>query len=81
MYGKPDTPRATNDVTTAVSALLAPLMEDRESGWQRAVGLLAEKGDKLTGSQLAENDWYRLARALEIVTVPFRLPALPPPPF
>ena len=37
-------------------------------GWPAAVELLAASGDPATAQRLAANDWYRLERALEIVT-------------
>lgn len=69
LYGKPDTPKATTDVVTAVSTLLAPFVEDKDNGWEKAVQILESRGDLVTGRQLARNDWYRLARALEILMV------------
>ena len=37
------------------------------TGWRGAVRLLAESGDPETAGRLAENDWYRMERAMEIV--------------
>ena len=38
------------------------------TGWRGAVKLLSDSGDPETAARLAENDWYRVERAFEIVT-------------
>ena len=55
------------------------------TGWRGAVKLLAESGDPETAARLAENDWYRVERALEIVMTTGRpvsdFKPTPPPPY
>lgn len=38
------------------------------AGWRAAMRVLSEAGDATAGTRLAQNDWYRAERALEVVT-------------
>ncbi|XAR56484.1 tRNA dimethylallyltransferase [Bertholletia excelsa] len=64
IYGKPDVPKASPEVTSAVYSELADLK--RMGDWDAAVELVAKAGDPKAKS-LATNDWYRLRRSLEII--------------
>ncbi|XP_009587099.1 tRNA dimethylallyltransferase 9 [Nicotiana tomentosiformis] len=64
IYGKPDVPKASREITSEVYSELANLQNDYD--WDAAVQLLVKAGD--AGAQsLAANDWYRLRRRLEII--------------
>ena len=79
--GKPPTPpsepqaaaRAKEAVRAAAEGemdrlkKMQPAGDDVGNGWAGAVRLLADAGDPETANRLAENDWYRLERAMEIV--------------
>ena len=45
-----------------------PEIAARAAGWRAATRLLSDAGDAESASKIAENDWYRVERALEIVT-------------
>ena len=53
--------------TAAVSGA-DPEIAARAAGWRAATRLLSDAGDAESASKIAENDWYRVERALEIVT-------------
>ncbi|CAA7396030.1 unnamed protein product [Spirodela intermedia] len=64
IYGKPDVPVATKEISGEASS---QIMHLQESGrWEEAVDLVAEAGDPNVRS-LPQNDWYRLRRSLEII--------------
>ena len=79
--GKPSTPpsepeaaaRAKEAVRAAAEREMSRLKksgadgDDVGNGWAGAVRALADAGDPETANRLAENDWYRLERAMEIV--------------
>lgn len=66
MYGKPDVPKASVDISSEVhSELMRP---ENIGDWYNALQLLVEAGDPAAPS-LAANDWYRLRRRLEIIKV------------
>ena len=80
--GKPSTPpsepaaaaRAKEAVRAAAEREMGRLKksdgadgDDVGNGWAGAVRALADAGDPETANRLAENDWYRLERAMEIV--------------
>ncbi|XP_051126889.1 tRNA dimethylallyltransferase 9 [Andrographis paniculata] len=64
IYGKPDVPKASHQITSEVHAELADLQ--RDGNWYEAVQLVIKAGDPGVHS-LAANDWYRLRRRLEIL--------------
>ncbi|GMH05596.1 hypothetical protein Nepgr_007436 [Nepenthes gracilis] len=64
IYGKPDVPKACQEITSEVYAQLEDFQ--RNGDWDAAVQLVVESGDPKAHS-LAANDWYRLRRSLEIV--------------
>ncbi|KAH9310130.1 hypothetical protein KI387_038041, partial [Taxus chinensis] len=64
MYGKPDMPEASPEITSKVLSELRLLK--RNEDWDTAVGLLLKLGDS-TALNLNRNDWYRLQRGLEII--------------
>ncbi|GAA0162391.1 RNA processing factor [Lithospermum erythrorhizon] len=64
MYGKPDVPKASREITSQVWDELA--LFQRDGDWDAAVQLVVKAGDP-TVQSLAANDWYRLRRRLEIV--------------
>lgn len=66
MYGKPDVPKASHEITSRVYSELADLQE--RGDWDAAVQLVVKTGDPKAQS-LASNDWYRLRRSLEILKV------------
>lgn len=66
IYGKPGTPRSSQQQVATVDAKLAEIKRDG-GGWDEAVKLLADLGDPTTAGSLTRNDWYRLRRSLEIV--------------
>uniref|UniRef100_A0A5B6ZFN3 tRNA dimethylallyltransferase n=1 Tax=Davidia involucrata TaxID=16924 RepID=A0A5B6ZFN3_DAVIN len=64
IYGKPDVPKASPEITSEVYSELADLQRDGK--WDAAVQLVVKAGDPRAQS-LAANDWYRLRRSLEII--------------
>lgn len=66
IYGKPDVPAASHEVTSEVYAELEELQ--RNEDWDVAVQLVVKAGDP-KAQYLAHNDWYRLRRSLEIIKV------------
>ncbi|KAK2986627.1 hypothetical protein RJ640_004383, partial [Escallonia rubra] len=64
IYGKPDVPKATPEITSEVNSELAGLQRDDD--WDAAVQLVVKAGDP-SAESLAANDWYRLRRRLEII--------------
>ncbi|KAK4781633.1 hypothetical protein SAY86_015735 [Trapa natans] len=64
MYGKPNVPKASQEITSQVYSELADLQE--RDDWEGAVQLVVKAGDPKAQS-LAANDWYRLRRSLEIL--------------
>lgn len=66
VYGKPDVPKASYEITSQVYSELADLQE--RGDWDAAVQLVVKAGDPKAQS-LASNDWYRLRRSLEIIKV------------
>lgn len=69
IYGKPDVPKASPEVTSEVYLDLAELQ--RNEDWDTAVQLVVKAGDP-KAQLLAVNDWYRLRRSLEIIKVSLR---------
>ncbi|KAF8655935.1 hypothetical protein HU200_060891 [Digitaria exilis] len=64
MYGKPDVPQSSMDITSAV---WSELVGFKESGrWDEAVQLVVQAGDP-KALDLSENNWKRLSRRLEII--------------
>ena len=68
MNGKAGAPKATPQVSAAVEGEFRRLAS-RPGGWEAAVHMLARAGDPATAFTLACNDWYRLARAFEVLMV------------
>ncbi|KAG6395569.1 hypothetical protein SASPL_141692 [Salvia splendens] len=64
IYGKPDVPQASPEITLEVHSELAEFQ--RDGHWDAAVQLVVKAGDPGVKS-LAANDWYRLRRRLEIL--------------
>ncbi|CAK9182939.1 unnamed protein product [Ilex paraguariensis] len=64
IYGKPDVPKASPEITSEVYLELAELQRNDE--WEAAVQLVIKSGDP-SAQFLAANDWYRLRRRLEII--------------
>lgn len=64
IYGKPDVPKASPEITLEVQSLLADFV--RNYDWDSAVKFVAKSGDPSVES-LPANDWYRLHRKLEII--------------
>ncbi|CAH9107698.1 unnamed protein product [Cuscuta europaea] len=64
VYGKPDVPKASREITSEVHTEIADLQ--RDDNWDVAVELVVKAGDPGVKS-LAVNDWYRLRRRLEII--------------
>ncbi|KAK6157336.1 hypothetical protein DH2020_011584 [Rehmannia glutinosa] len=64
IYGKPDVPKASPEITSEVHSELADLQRDGD--WDAAVEFVIKAGDPGVQS-LAVNDWYRLRRRLEIL--------------
>ncbi|XP_006656524.1 tRNA dimethylallyltransferase 9 [Oryza brachyantha] len=64
IYGKPNVPQSSMDVTSAVWSELARY---RDTGrWEEAVDLVAKAGDP-KARDLSVNNWSRLRRSLEII--------------
>lgn len=66
IYGKPDVPQASPEITMEVHSELADLQ--RDGHWDAAVQFVIKAGDPDVQS-LAANDWYRLRRRLEILKI------------
>ncbi|KAK6946650.1 hypothetical protein RJ641_000123 [Dillenia turbinata] len=64
IYGKPDVPKASHEITSDVYSELRDLQND--GNWDAAVQLVVNAGDT-KAQYLAANDWYRLRRSLEII--------------
>ncbi|KAK7244198.1 hypothetical protein RIF29_39016 [Crotalaria pallida] len=64
IYGKPDVPKASPEITSEVYLELAELR--RKEDWDAAVQLVVKAGDP-KAQFLTVNDWYRLRRSLEII--------------
>ncbi|XP_028077283.1 tRNA dimethylallyltransferase 9 isoform X1 [Camellia sinensis] len=64
IYGKPDVPKASQEITSEVYSKLAHFQKDVD--WDAAVQLVVKAGDPWAQS-LPTNDWYRLRRSLEII--------------
>ncbi|XP_047334014.1 tRNA dimethylallyltransferase 9 [Impatiens glandulifera] len=64
MYGKPDVPKASSEITAEVYSDLATLQTNED--WDAAVQLVVNAGNPKAQS-IAINDWYRLRRSLEII--------------
>ncbi|XP_057458366.1 tRNA dimethylallyltransferase 9 isoform X2 [Lotus japonicus] len=64
IYGKPDVPKASAEVSSQVHLELAKLQ--RNEDWDAAVQLVVKAGDP-KAQFVASNDWYRLRRSLEII--------------
>ncbi|XP_018731502.2 tRNA dimethylallyltransferase 9 isoform X2 [Eucalyptus grandis] len=64
MYGKPDVPKASPEISSEVYSELADLQKNGD--WNAAVQLVVKAGDP-KAQHLAANDWYRLRRSLEII--------------
>ncbi|CAI8593202.1 unnamed protein product [Vicia faba] len=64
IYGKPDVPKSSTEITSQVSTELAEFQ--RNDDWDAAVQFVVKAGDPKV-QHIAVNDWYRLRRSLEIV--------------
>ncbi|PWA94996.1 isopentenyltransferase 9 [Artemisia annua] len=64
IYGKPDVPKATPEISLEVQSELATF--ERRYDWDAAVELVTKAGDS-SAQSLPANDWYRLRRKLEII--------------
>ncbi|XP_020231384.1 tRNA dimethylallyltransferase 9 isoform X1 [Cajanus cajan] len=64
IYGKPDVPKASPEITSEAHHELAELQ--RKEDWDTAVQLVVKAGDP-KAQFLTVNDWYRLRRSLEII--------------
>ncbi|KAL2331371.1 hypothetical protein Fmac_018952 [Flemingia macrophylla] len=64
IYGKPDVPKASPEITSEAYQELAELQ--RKEDWDAAVQLVVKAGDP-KAQFLTLNDWYRLRRSLEII--------------
>nr|XP_043628028.1 tRNA dimethylallyltransferase 9 [Erigeron canadensis] len=64
IYGKPDVPKATREISLEVHSELANF--ERSYDWDAAVQLVTKAGDP-SAQSLPANDWYRLRRKLEII--------------
>ncbi|XP_024631459.1 tRNA dimethylallyltransferase 9 isoform X2 [Medicago truncatula] len=64
IYGKPDVPKASAEITSQACMELAELQ--RNDDWEAAVQLVVKAGDPKV-QHIAVNDWYRLRRSLEII--------------
>ncbi|XP_071730121.1 tRNA dimethylallyltransferase 9 [Rutidosis leptorrhynchoides] len=74
IYGKPDVPKATPEISLQVQTELANF--ERRYDWDAAVQLVCKAGDP-SAQSLPSNDWYRLRRKLEII----KATGLPPSAF
>ncbi|XP_054815226.1 tRNA dimethylallyltransferase 9-like isoform X2 [Prosopis cineraria] len=64
IYGKPEVPKASQEITSEVYLELAELQ--RNGKWDAAVRLVVEAGDP-KAQFITPNDWYRLRRSLEVI--------------
>ncbi|XP_024960445.1 tRNA dimethylallyltransferase 9 [Cynara cardunculus var. scolymus] len=64
IYGKPDVPKASPEISLEVESELANF--ERNYDWDAAVEWVTKAGDP-SAQSLPANDWYRLRRKLEIV--------------
>ncbi|XP_010454297.1 PREDICTED: tRNA dimethylallyltransferase 9 isoform X1 [Camelina sativa] len=64
IYGKPDVPKPSQEVTAEVHDMLVNF--ETEHDWEAAVEMVVNAGDPKACS-LPRNDWYRLRRSLEIL--------------
>ncbi|XP_072967734.1 tRNA dimethylallyltransferase 9 [Typha angustifolia] len=64
IYGKPDVPKASLEITSEVWPELMNLQ--KKGQWDAAVDLVVKAGDA-KARNLPSNDWYRLRRSLEII--------------
>ncbi|XP_058100731.1 tRNA dimethylallyltransferase 9 isoform X2 [Magnolia sinica] len=64
IYGKPDVPKASPEITSKVYSELMIL--EKNEDWDAAVQLVMKAGDP-KAQFVAANDWYRLRRSLEII--------------
>ncbi|KAJ0963938.1 hypothetical protein J5N97_029060 [Dioscorea zingiberensis] len=64
MYGKPDVPKSSMEISSEVFSELMHLQE--RGKWDEAVELVVNAGDPRARS-VPYNNWYRLRRSLEIV--------------
>ena len=64
VHGQPDAPPSDPAMAAAINTELAPFKE--KGDWEGARDLLVSEGFGDRAEKLSENDWYRLARALEI---------------
>ncbi|PKA59237.1 tRNA dimethylallyltransferase 9 [Apostasia shenzhenica] len=64
IYGKPDVPMATSELSSEVCSELIKLQE--EGKWDEAVELVVAAGDP-KARFLPTNNWYRLRRSLEVI--------------
>lgn len=71
IYGKPGVPKASFEIASEVSTVLAELQKNNQ--WDSAVDLVVKAGNP-QARLLPLNDWYRLRRSLEII----RSSGLPP---
>nr|GEX91628.1 tRNA dimethylallyltransferase 9 [Tanacetum cinerariifolium] len=70
IYGKPDVPKATAEISLEVQSELATF--ERRYDWDAAVELVMKAGDS-SAQSLPANDWYRLRRKLEIIKESLRI--------
>ncbi|KAL6603359.1 hypothetical protein ACP70R_043720 [Stipagrostis hirtigluma subsp. patula] len=64
IYGKPNVPQSSMDITSAVWSELTSFREHGQ--WEEAVELVVKAGDP-KARDLAVNNWSRLSRRLEII--------------
>ncbi|OAY75175.1 tRNA dimethylallyltransferase 9 isoform X1 [Ananas comosus] len=64
IYGKPDVPKASLEITNEVWSELVDLQ--KKGNWDAAVELVVKAGDP-KAFNVPANDWYRLRRSLEII--------------
>jgi tRNA dimethylallyltransferase len=64
VHGQPDAPPSDPAIAAAIGTELAPYKD--KGDWEGARGLLVSEGFGERAEKLSKNDWYRLARALEI---------------
>lgn len=74
LYGKPDVPKASSEITSKVFSELMELQNNKQ--WDAAVDLVVKAGDP-KAQFFSTNNWYRLRRSLEII----RSSGLPPSAF
>lgn len=64
VHGQPDAPPSDPAIAAAISSELAPFKD--KGDWEGARDLLVTEGFGERAEKLTKNDWYRLARTLEI---------------